>query len=194
MTFLQSAVSSLPTVIITSVVFFQLLDHHVESVGYDGGHEDQGEDEDEDSGQDELDVQAGRLPLLLPHLALVSSVSEAAGVLHTHYYLTTRSSDFRLNSPWKPQGQPWSAWAPLCHFQHKYFYCNDSFVLYQLPTAHCCKHYNYKIENILRSIIKPEGQANDKLQYNIYYIYLSLCMSLLINCQSKTRKLKNTNI
>ena len=84
MTFLQSAVSSLPTVIITSVVFFQLLDHHVESVGYDGGHEDQGQDEDENSGQDKLDVQTGRLSLLLllPDLGLVSSVSEEAGVLH----------------------------------------------------------------------------------------------------------------
>ena len=31
----------------------------------------------------DLDVQAGRLPVLLPHLGLVSSVSEKAGVLHT---------------------------------------------------------------------------------------------------------------
>ena len=64
-------------------MLLQLLDHHVESVGYDGGHEDQGEDEDENSGQDKLDVQAGRLPLLLHDLGLVSSVSEKAGVLHT---------------------------------------------------------------------------------------------------------------
>ena len=65
-------------------MLLQLLDHHVESVGYDGGHEDQGQDEDENSGQDKLDVQAGRLSLLLllPDLGLVSSVSEEAGVLH----------------------------------------------------------------------------------------------------------------
>ena len=63
------------------MVLFELLDHHVESVGDDGGHEDQGQDEDEDSRQDELDVSAGCLPLLLPHLGLVSSVGEEAGVL-----------------------------------------------------------------------------------------------------------------
>ena len=64
----------------------------MESVGDDGGHEDQGEDEDEHSRHDELDVEAGRLPLLLPHLGLISSVSEIAGVLHRsdhYYYLTT---------------------------------------------------------------------------------------------------------
>ena len=54
----------------------------MEGVGYDGGHEDQGQDEDEDSRQDELDVRAGRLSLLLAHLGLVSPVSEKAGVLH----------------------------------------------------------------------------------------------------------------
>jgi len=43
----------------------ELLDDRGEGVGYDGDHDEEGEEQDEDSRHDELDVSAGDPPLLL---------------------------------------------------------------------------------------------------------------------------------
>ena len=81
---------------------------------------------------------------------------------HLTYYQTSNHQ----TSPWKPQGRPLSPWL-RCATSNINISTAMLACIVPIPTTHCCKHYNYKIENILWSIIKPEGRGNLKLQYNI---------------------------